>query len=178
MQCPLCQTEKTKKAVFYGTEVDYCPKCLGLWFEENELRQAKDEKDKMLNWLDFDLWADKTKLKINQDKKTCPKCGVPLYRVEYGDSNIEVDICSQCRGIFLDRGEFKKIINYLKVKKQDEILHNYFSNLFEEGVEMFTGPEDFKEEVKDFLMVLKLLNYKFATQHPAISKFILSQLRK
>ena len=45
-----------------GVEVDYCPVCLGTWFDEDELRQAKDSKDKNLNWLDIDLWEDKTKI--------------------------------------------------------------------------------------------------------------------
>ena len=54
MLCPICKIE-LEKAIFYGVEVDYCPRCLGVWFEEDELRLAKDEKDKNLNWLDVDL---------------------------------------------------------------------------------------------------------------------------
>jgi len=172
MFCPLCKTQ-FKKEDFYGVEVDYCPQCLGLWFEKDELRQAKDEKDKDLNWLDIDLWKDETKFKISKEKKICPRCSVPLYSVNYGDSNIEVDICNLCQGIWIDRGEFKKIIDYLEKKGKKEILENYIKNLIKEGVEIFTGPETFREEVGDFLTILKLLNYKFITQYPAISKIIL-----
>ena len=171
MNCPLCKTE-LKKAIFYQTEVDYCPKCLGLWFEKDELRQAKDEKDKDLNWLDINLWEDKTKFRISQDKKICPQCGVHLYETGYGDSGIKVDLCNLCQGIWLDRGEFKKIIDYLKEKGGEEILKNYFKNLIEQGIEIFTGPETFRSELSDFLMVLKLLNYKFTAQYPTISKLI------
>ena len=174
MLCPLCKTE-LKKAIFYGVEVDYCPKCLGLWFDKDELRQAKDKKDNDLNWLDVDLWEDESKFRISKEKKVCPKCGVPLYEVAYGNSAIKVDICNLCGGIWLDRGEFKRIISYLKEKEKEEILHNYFRNLIKEGIEIFTGLETFREEVGDFLTVLKLLNYKFAVQHPVISKLI-SQL--
>ena len=95
-----------KKTVFYGTEVDYCPRCLGLWFEKDELRQAKDDKTPALNWLDVDLWADKKKLRVSfSDKKCpscCPSCSVPMYSVEYGDSGITVDICNVCKGVWLD----------------------------------------------------------------------------
>jgi Zn-finger nucleic acid-binding protein len=171
MTCPLCKTE-LKKAVFYGVEVDYCPQCLGLWFEQDELRQAKDEKDKNLNWLDIDLWKEEAKFKISQGKKICPACQVPLYEVRYGDSQVRVDLCNLCQGIWLDRGEFKKIIEYLKEKGKEEVLRNYFKNLIEEGIEIFTGPETFREEIGDFLTILKLLNYKFLTQHPALSKII------
>jgi len=172
MLCPLCKIEM-KKVIFYGVEIDYCPKCLGFWFEEDELRRAKDEKDKDLSWLDIDLWQDKRKFKISQTQKYCPVCLTPLYSVRYADSQIQVDICSLCQGIWLDRGEFKKIIDYLKDKEKEEILENYFKNLIKEGLEVFTGPETFKSELSDFLIVLKLLNYKFIAQHPTISKLIL-----
>jgi len=171
MNCPICK-EKLKKAVFYGVEVDYCPKCLGLWFEQDELSQAKDDKDKDLNWLDIPLWKEKAKFRISQAGKLCPSCSVPMYEVNYGDSNIKVDLCNVCKGIWLDRGEFKKVIDYLKEKGKKEVLENYFKNLIEEGGEVFTGPESFKSELSDFLTILKLLNYKFATQHPIITKII------
>ena len=171
MHCPLCKVN-LKKTVFNGVEVDYCPRCLGLWFEKDELRQAKDEKDKNLNWLDIDLWKEKGKFKISPGKKLCPSCQAPLYEVCYGDSNVKVDLCNLCEGIWLDRGEFKKIIGYLREKEKEEILKNYFKNLIEEGMEIFTGPETFREEIGDFLTVLKLLNYKFATQHQLLSKII------
>ncbi len=171
MTCPICKTE-LKKVVFYGVEVDYCPNCLGLWFERDELRQAKDEKDENLNWLDIDLWKEEAKFKISPGKKLCPHCQVPLYEVNYSDSKVKVDLCNLCEGIWLDRGEFKKIINYLKEKEKKEVLDSYFKNLVKEGIEIFTGPETFREEIGDFLTVLKLLNYKFLTQYPILSKII------
>jgi Zn-finger nucleic acid-binding protein len=125
-----------------------------------------------LSWLDIDLWQDKRKFKISQTQKYCPVCSVPLYSLNYGNSQIEVDLCNLCQGIWLDRGEFKKIIDYLKEKGEEEILKNYFKNLIEEGIEIFTGPETFRSELSDFLIVLKLLNYKFIVQHPTISKLI------
>jgi len=176
MFCPICKI-KLSEAILHKVGIDYCQKCLGLWFEENELRWAKDEKDKQINWLDIDLWQDKTKFKITRGQKICPACRVPLYEVEYGDSGIKVDVCNLCFGIWLDRGEFKKIIEYLQQKAGYEILHNYAENLVQEFREIFTGPETLKEEILDFLTVLKLLNYKFAVQHPNIAK-IISQLPK
>ncbi|MBZ9572934.1 zf-TFIIB domain-containing protein [Patescibacteria group bacterium] len=173
MTCPICKTE-LKKAVFYSIEVDFCPKCLGLWFEQDELQQAKDEKDKDLNWLDIDLWQKEAKFRISKEKKLCPACSVPLYAINYSDSQIEVDLCNLCQGIWLDRGEFKKVIDYLKEKGKKEVLENYFKNLIKEGAEVFSGPESFRSEFSDFLTILKLLNYKFATQHPIITKIISS----
>lgn len=171
MNCPICKI-KLGKSIFYGVEVDYCPDCLGIWFEEDELRQAKDQKDEELNWFDIDIWEDKTKLHISYGERMCPVCRLPLYEVYYGDSGIIVDVCSICNGIWLDRGEFKKIIKHLKERSDFEILNNYVKNLTREGFEVFTGPEPFKDEVEDFISILKILNYKFAAQNPAIVKII------
>lgn len=173
MTCSTCNIE-LKKALFYGTEVDYCSQCLGLWFNADELRQAKDEKDKNLNWLDIDLWQDETKFKIAEDKKICPECSVPLYSVNYGDSGVEVDICNICQGVWLDRGEFRKIMDYLKAEGKEKVLKNYFQNIIEEALEVFTGPENFRSEIADFLAIMKILNYKLMVQHKVISQIILA----
>ena len=89
MFCPFCQ-ESLEKTIFYGVEINYCPKCLGLWFEEDELSLAKDEKDEDLNWLDIDLWKEKRKLKISRNPKLCPFCRLPLYEVNYEKSKIKI----------------------------------------------------------------------------------------
>lgn len=171
MNCPRCQ-KKLDKAIFYNTEVDYCPKCLGMFFEEDELRQAKDARDKDLTWLDVDLWQDDEKFKINYGMRLCPSCRLPLYEVYYNDSKIIVDVCNLCQGIWLDRGEFKKIIEHLKEKANWELLNKYGGTLLEEFREIFTGPETLREEIMDFLIILKVLNYKFSVQHPKITKII------
>jgi len=172
MKCPLCKKE-LKKIIFYGPEVDQCPKCHGLWFEHDELRRAKDKKEKDLLWLDIELWKVKTKFKISPLNKLCPSCGVPLYEVTYGDSDIKVDFCNLCRGIWLDKGEFLRIIDYLKKKSSHEILERYTENLVEEFGEIFLGPESPKEEVRDLLMILSFLKYKLAIQRPFLSQMIL-----
>ncbi|OHA70730.1 MAG: hypothetical protein A3F15_00110 [Candidatus Wildermuthbacteria bacterium RIFCSPHIGHO2_12_FULL_40_12] len=171
MSCPICKKD-FEKAIFYGAEVDYCLQCLGLWFEEEELRWTKDVKDRDLRWLDIDLWKDKTKLRISRGIRLCPHCRLPLYEVYYGDSKIVVDICNLCHGLWLDRGEFKKIIGYLKEQSDSETLNHYAQNLTAEFWEVFSGPEGFREELHDFLAILKILSYKFFTQHPNIARLI------
>ncbi|MBI2642695.1 MAG: zf-TFIIB domain-containing protein [Candidatus Wildermuthbacteria bacterium] len=174
MRCPVCKTTKLDKALLSGVEVDYCPKCYGLWFEEDELREAKDEKDRSLRWLDIDLWKDIKEFRIARGMKMCPVDRVPLYEVQYGDSQVQVDLCNLCRGTWLDRGEFKDIIAYLKEKAQHEVLYHYVRTVASEGWEIFAGPEMLKEEILDFLAVLKILQYKFAVQHPLLAKLMLS----
>ena len=169
--CPVCK-KPLENAIFYRVEVDYCEKCLGLWFEEDELRQAKDTADRNFNWLDVDLWKEIKNFIISRDKKLCPVCRFPLYEVNYGKSKIAVDVCNVCHGIWLDRGEFKKIMEYLKKQGAYETLNNFSKNLLSEFWEIFTGPETLREEISDFLTLSKFLQYKFAVQHPDITKII------
>jgi uncharacterized protein len=176
MKCPKDKTD-LDKAILHQIEVDYCPTCMGIWFEEDELRQAKDKRDEELNWLDVDLWENKKDMRASKDNRLCPSCRLPLYEISYGDSDIKVDICNICRGIWLDRGEFKKIISYLQKKKDWEVIHNYSKNLAQEGIEIFTGPETLREELGDFFSVLKLLRSKFMARFPEITNTI-SQLPK
>ena len=175
-ECPKCRVS-LKGAVIANVEVDYCPKCLGLWFDEDELRWAKDQKDKNLQWLDIDLWKDDKKFRVAYGVRLCPSCRLPLYEVYYGDSKIVVDVCRICRGIWLDRAEFKKIIDWLRMRADYEILNKYAKNFFSELAEIFTGPESLREEIADFLAVLKLLNYKLVVKNPLIAQLI-SQMPK
>jgi len=173
MFCPSCKKDLIK-AVMAGVEIDYCPQCLGIWFDENELLWAKDRKDLDLRWLDIDLWQDKTRFEISKKTRQCPKCRLPMYEVAYGDSGIKVDLCNICHGIWLDKGEFRGIISYLKKKGKYEIMHEFGEVFLEEGWEVLGGPEGLKEEVLDFIVVLKLLQYKLLIQHPYISALMIA----
>ena len=173
MRCPQCNA-KLDQALLANVEVDYCPKCYGMWFEEEELRWAKDERDRDLRWLDIDLWKDEGHFRISPSEKLCPIDRMPLYETRYGDSSIKVDVCNVCRGIWLDRGEFKEIVKYLREKADRDVLYHYLKTLSEETWEVFSGPELLQEELLDTWAVVKLLRYKFAAQHPTLSRFIAS----
>jgi len=171
MECPN-DKEYLEKVLFHNVEVDCCPRCLGIWFDKDELRLAKDDKDKNLNWVDVDLWRDKSKFQVSHGDKHCPICRVGLRQVKYDGSNTRVDFCKMCQGVWLDRGEFKQIINHLKNKSDYEVLNHYTKNLTRQLWEVFTGPEKFRSELADFMILLKLFNYKFETQHPYITELI------
>lgn len=171
MKCPNDNTE-LHKALFYTVEVDYCPLCLGIWFDKDELVQAKNAKDENLNWLDVDLWRDKVGFEVMRVSKYCPACRTGLRQVRYDESKTKVDFCRMCQGVWLDRGEFKQIIAYLKRKADYEILHRYAKNLIVELWEVFSGPEKFREELADFITLVKLFNYKFIVQHPFLNSLI------
>lgn len=171
MTCPKCK-KPLKTALLWAVEVSYCSSCLGLWFDKDELRWAKDTKDARLRWLDIDLWEKKSKFRLAYGIRRCPSCRVPLYEVYYGDSKVIIDVCNLCQGVWLDRGEFKKIIDYLKEKADYEILHNSAKNIFKEVSEVFTGPERLREEIVDVFVVLTALYYKLLAKYGVILQLI------
>ena len=172
--CVICKENELTNVKIGDIEVGYCEKCHGYWFEAGELRKVKDEKLENAKWLDFDLWKDFSHLKAIESSKRCPKDNVNLYTLNYSDSDIKIDACKECHGIWVDKGEFEKIINYIKDKSDSEILHNYAINYLKELEEVFTGPEGFRSELNDFLVVASMFKYKFLAQHPELSEFLLN----
>ena len=47
----------------------------------------------------------------------CPNCNTSMQAVQR--SGVELDICPQCRGVWLDRGELEKIIDQASVPAGD-----------------------------------------------------------
>ena len=37
MDCPVCKTERLSMMERQGIEIDYCPKCRGVWLDRGEL---------------------------------------------------------------------------------------------------------------------------------------------
>ena len=173
MICPNCKKESLETINFHKVQVNRCSQCQGIWFDQDELRKAKDERDQYLKWLDIDLWKEDKNFRVSSSEKLCSLCKTPLYEVKYGESDIKVDICNLCKGIWLDEGEFRKIIAYLKETVSTETLGKYLKHTFEETKEIFVGPEELSSEIEDFLIVIKLLQYRFCSQYPRIQDIII-----
>lgn len=172
MHCPNCKNGLSEKLNIGAVEINKCPKCRGLWFDKDELRKAKDEKAGDAIWFDVDLWKDGGEFQPSESVRNCPACNIALYEIGYGDSGIRIDACKKCYGIWLDRGELQKIVDYVKEKSDRELLNNYLQSLMEEAKEVFVGPENMRSEIVDLVMVLKLFKYKFAAQHPTLIKVL------
>ncbi len=172
LTCPNCKSDSLKQIMFHKTKVGMCEECHGLWFDRDELSKAVAQDDKFLEWLEIDLWKNKEGFKVVFSEKICPVCNKNLYQVAYNDSDILVHICNSCHGVWLESGEFKKIIDYLEQKVDTESLGEYFKDSIKQAQELFTGPKELSAEVKDFFIVNKLLEYKFLSQHPIFTSLI------
>jgi Zn-finger nucleic acid-binding protein len=158
--------------VFGDIEVDECEKCKGIWFDAGELRKAKDLTDENLNWMDFDIWKHEDLFKTKPANLPCPQCDKALVSINYADTDVEIDYCPACKGTWLDKGEFKKIIDALTNELHTKSFSEYITSSIEEAKEIITGPESFLSEWKDFSVVLTMLQIRLFVEKPKLVETI------
>ena len=169
MKCPACEN-KLETVDCRGIEIDECINCRGRWFDRDELRKAKDKQDDDIRWLDFDPFGeDAGKLGVSSEGKKCPKCLEKMSSIRYGNSGVIIDKCSSCEGVWLDHGEYERIIRYLEDLLSAKPAKEYAKDTFKEFLEILTGPEGVASEVKDFLAIVNLLQLRIAVEHPGIA---------
>lgn len=101
MHCPHCVDLELEpqRVSSKGVEVDRCNRCKGVWFDAQELSRI--------------LTTVSTRLSpprgATVTRRTCPKCFIPLAAFDYPDSDVEIDMCPECHGLWLDRSEFREI---------------------------------------------------------------------
>ncbi|MEO8352407.1 MAG: zf-TFIIB domain-containing protein [Chthoniobacteraceae bacterium] len=110
MKCPACSNELTPFNLG-GVTVDACKGgCAGIWFDAFELQNVDEEDEVAQEWL---LRVERNP-EINVDltrRRECPRCeGIPLRRHFFSAKReIEVDLCPNCAGYWLDAGELEQI---------------------------------------------------------------------
>lgn len=72
----------------------------------------------------------------------CPICKVDLVMAER--QGIEIDYCSQCRGVWLDRGELDKIIERTLMREQADLIQEQAKAVGHRG--RGRGAQGFRED--------------------------------
>jgi Zn-finger nucleic acid-binding protein len=106
-KCLNCEDVDMKK-VTCGPDltVEQCESCGGLWLDAGELINILELGDFYINHLDTSLKRPVEKNRIRE----CPRCEVVLQPKHPKNlPDILIDICPDCKGIWLDRGELVKL---------------------------------------------------------------------
>jgi Zn-finger nucleic acid-binding protein len=93
-----------------------------------------------------------------------------MSSLTYRRSEIVIDKCPQCQGVWLDHGELARIIGYLEGVLNAESARSYIKDSFRQFIEIFKGKEGLVSEAKDFLAVFYLLRLRASVDHPKLSK--------
>lgn len=172
MKCPNNDGE-LQEIDLNGVKADICLRCNGTWFDNDELRVAKDSADQDLRWLDFDLFKNENgKFVQTAEIRKCPKCATETQALEYATSKVIIDACPKGHGEWLDAKEFDNIIEFLNNLTITMPSSEYTKSTIEELKEIVTGDESTVSEVKDFLAVFRLYQYRLAAENPEATKKI------
>lgn len=100
MNCPKCAIALTPKRLKgRQTEVDFCTKCQGIWFDDGELSSAIGVPARSLA----------APANARKSAMMCPRCATPLVIFPYPSTMTVIDGCRTCRGVWLDGGEFQEL---------------------------------------------------------------------
>ncbi len=173
--CPNCDSLLSRYSIF-SMQFEGCPKCKGIWLVRDELRELKNKVDGgSLRWLNDEVEnLEKTSAIVS--KLNCPKDHpVKMVSVVFGNSKVVVDWCPVCHGIWLDRGAFDGIVDYLEDERptvHPKVLEKQFA---EDLRKVVTGaPEGRVEELHDAASTLYALLNAGIFEHPDLFRFLMS----
>ncbi|OYT70004.1 MAG: hypothetical protein CFK49_02380 [Armatimonadetes bacterium JP3_11] len=118
--CPVCQIE-LKPQVHLGVTIDVCPACAGIWFDEGELVRLHQLDDEVLPRIDA-LYQPQVTSYDPPWERLCPNCRQLLRPYNYlYTSNIRLDTCEQCGGVWVDNGELEVMYRVLQDARAAEV---------------------------------------------------------
>lgn len=116
MYCPVCK-EPMIVVEHENIELDYCTRCLGVWFDAGELALLLESLD--LEVGEFNI-ADIMTLPEKREaekKRRCPVCRKKMKKASIGHApEVIVDVCPRAEGLWFDGGEVGQIIRQLMDK--------------------------------------------------------------
>ena len=171
MLCPRCK-EALRVRMIEEVEIEQCLHCEGIWFDQDELRKAKDAVEPDLSWMDFEIWKKEDDFEVQSGAIPCPKCHSPMAAIQYGGTGIEINCCSQCEGVWLDGGEFEGIIAALEKEVVAKDVPDYIAASIAEARELIGGEEGIISEWRDFATVVRLLQYRVLVENPRLREVI------
>ena len=171
MECPTCD-QALESIEIDGLELDSCPSCNGIWFDHDELRQAKDLAEPHADWLDFEIWKNRDHFRASPGEVRCPRCEGALSVLSYGETGVEMDVCPKCRGVWLDHAQLEAIVKALRHEMSSKTFAEFISAALEEAGEILNGPEPLHSEWRDFGHMMRLMKVRLFVDHPTLFKSI------
>jgi len=86
-------------------EIDYCTVCKGIWLDRGELDLIFSSADKKEIAKSFSV-----KNEFDEIKRRCPNCKKKMNKVEFENTGIIIDKCTDDHGVWFDGGELKSIL--------------------------------------------------------------------
>jgi Zn-finger nucleic acid-binding protein len=104
MNCPACKNSMIILEL-NQVEIDYCNSCKGIWLDKGELDLIFSKSDEKKNNDYFIPKPDHQEI-----KRRCPNCKKKMEKVEFENSGIILDQCTNNHGHWFDNGELKSLL--------------------------------------------------------------------
>jgi len=120
MICPVCG--KDAVIVEYNNiELDYCPKCSGVWFDVGELELLLEAAGVGGHERFLEGLKNSQEVKVSEKKRRCPVCLRKMGKVYIDEEKkIVTDVCKGGHGVWFDGGEVASLIQELAKKAPDK----------------------------------------------------------
>ncbi|MCP4707361.1 MAG: rhomboid family intramembrane serine protease [Planctomycetes bacterium] len=120
MDCPVCKVP-LRKVRSRSLEIDMCPRCKGKWYDDGEFTEyvralsesgvVEAERSRL-----FVRREVRRACKSQEGTRYCPSCQIVMKKFNYAyDSNVFLDKCMACRGMWADKGESSQVAAHMKV---------------------------------------------------------------
>lgn len=116
--CVRCNSVLDKKTVA-AIEVDVCPSCGGVWLDKGELERLNRVPQGAVEALRQALTGGE-QAGVSSTQTACPVCPGKLSEVRLG--RVQIDVCTRCKGVFLDKGEFDTALSAVRGTTVDSVL--------------------------------------------------------
>jgi len=108
LDCPRCNTPLALQNRHKLT-VECCPTCSGMWFSPQQLNSLEDEV------FDLDEHAKGTlAFSLTESDTKCPECKSGLKRFNYRLYDLEIELCDQGHGYWLEDGADTRVLELMK----------------------------------------------------------------
>lgn len=129
MNCPVCK-EPMVILEYKGVELDFCLTCHGCWLDWGELGIFLNGRlDLSERW---DLQGERA------GRRRCPRCRRRMRVGRLPDVPLEVDVCSERHGVWLDGGELAQIVSTRATPERVAHAQNWLREVFGGA----TGPSE------------------------------------
>lgn len=113
LKCPKCNKDLAP-AVRHKIKVNACSSCNGMWLDCQELEQLEDEV------FDFGEHAKGTLVtSATPTSDKCPECGAFLNRFRYRFYDLEMELCENQHGFWLEADEDDRVLELMKREEVD-----------------------------------------------------------
>jgi Zn-finger nucleic acid-binding protein len=115
--CKRCDTDM--QTVFYeGVAIQLCMSCKAVFLSKKKLEIIENSRE-------IDIPEDFPAPRNGPEvRRECPSCKIPMNKVRYGKiRHTMIDMCGDCNGIWLDKGELTSIQLSFEIAEKNQFLN-------------------------------------------------------